>query len=254
MACAMLLSAGPLVEPANAQDGACKSEVITATGPPKIAIRRQRQLDGGGSAMREAVAAWTREAEARFGDEYKNWDRAKDSKFNCSPSGTASVQCTISGRPCTASSERRDPQRVERVRGDDDTRRSERRRDRASDRRGSVRSSRRDRDRYYDDDDDGEIQNYGYVRGQYLEDEDDYRYRGRRHRQHWRHGYWNGGRNRCAEVQYMLQACGYHVYRDGVCGPETADAVASFQSRNGLYPSGHANAYTTEVLIRRCIR
>jgi peptidoglycan hydrolase-like protein with peptidoglycan-binding domain len=52
----------------------------------------------------------------------------------------------------------------------------------------------------------------------------------------------------------MLQACGYYVVQDGVCGPETGGALARFQSRNGLYPSGHANAYTTELLIRRCIQ
>jgi peptidoglycan hydrolase-like protein with peptidoglycan-binding domain len=252
-ACALFLTAGPLVDPAEAQD-ACKGEVITATGPPKIAIRRQRQLDGGGSAMREAVAAWTREAESRFGNEFKNWDRAKDSKFNCSPSGTASVQCTISGRPCSVASERREPERVERVtrdrRDDDNGRRGDRRRDRI----GDTRGSRRDRD--YDDDRD--TQDYGYVRGQYLED-DDYRHHGRRHRHrhHWghRHGHhWGDGRNRCAEVQYFLQTCGYYVIRDGVCGPVTSEALASFQHRHGLYPSGYANSTTTEALIRRCIR
>ncbi len=259
-ACVTLLTFGPLLEPAHAQD-ACKNEVVTATGPPKIAIRRKRQLEGGGSAMREAVAAWQREAESRFGDEFKNWDRAKDSKFDCSPSGTASVQCTISGRPCTATSERRRAERIDRDRDDDDDngRRSERRRDRA----GKTRLSSRDprRERY--DEDDRDFQHYGYVSGQYIGD-DDYSFDGRRrhrhHRHHWgrrhhhHHHHWGDGRNRCAEVQYMLQACGYYVIRDGVCGSETSEALADFQYRHGLYGTGYANSTTTEALIRRCIR
>jgi peptidoglycan hydrolase-like protein with peptidoglycan-binding domain len=203
--------------------------------------------------MREAVAAWQREVETRFGDEFKNWDRAQDSKFDCSPSGTVSVQCTISGRPCLVTSERREPERVARDRRDDD----ERRGNRTSQTRVAGRAPRRER--YYKDD--RRIVNYGYVRGQYIDDDDDYRHDGRRHRHrhHWgrrhRHGHhWGHGRNRCAEVQYFLQACGYDVIRDGVCGPETSGALASFQHRHGLYGSGYANSTTTEALIRRCIR
>jgi hypothetical protein len=270
-ACAILFATGGVSQPASAQE-ACKSDVITATGPPKIAIRRQLQLEGGSSAMRVAVEAWEREAESRFGDEFKNWDRAKDSKFNCSPSGTASVQCTISGRPCHKSAERREPDRVPvvRDRDDDDDRRGERsRRDRISKARGRDRDrdddrydrgDRRDRrDRYRDEY--TERYGYGFLNEQYIDDEDDPRFRRghhhrhdhhRHHRHHWR---WGGdSRNYCAEAQYFLQDCGYSIVQDGACGPETAGALAQFQRRNGLYPSGHANAWTREVLIRRCVR
>lgn len=272
----MLFATGEVSQPANAQE-TCKSEVITATGPPKIAIRRQLQLEGGSSAMREAVAAWTREAESRFGEEFKSWDRAKDSKFNCSPSGTASVQCTISGRPCHSSAGRTEPDRVRDVgrdRGDD--RRGERtRRNRDSDarRRDWDDDDRHDRRRRSPRDEYIEHYGYGFLNEQYLEDDrNDRRYGrnrygysgyrhhrgddhyGRRHyghRHHWRWGY---SRNYCSEAQYFLQACGYYVVQDGVCGYQTSSAIASFQRRNGLYPTGQANAWTREVLIRRCVR
>lgn len=219
--------------------------------------------------MRVAVEAWEREAESRFGDEFKSWDRAKDSKFNCSPSGTASVQCTISGRPCHRSAERREPDRVRSVgRDDDDDRRGERsrrnrikearRRDRDDDDDRYDRRGRYDRgDRYRDEY--TERYGYGFLNEQYIDDEDDDRFRRRRHhhhhdyghRHHWR---WGGSRNYCGEAQYFLQDCGYSIVQDGVCGPETAGALAHFQRRNGLYPSGYANAWTREVLIRRCVR
>jgi hypothetical protein len=272
-ACAILFATGQGVEPANAQP-ACKNDVISATGRGKIAIRRQRQLEGGGSAMRDAVASWQREAESRFGDEFKNWDRAKDAKFDCSPSGTFTVQCTISGKPCHSSAERREPDRVE-IRDRDDDRRGERtRRNRISEaRRGDRDDDRYDRRRRTSRDDYIEHYGYGFLNEQYLEDdENDRRYGrnrygysghrhhrhhdhyGRRHYGHHHHWRWGYSRNYCSEAQYFLQACGYYVTQDGVCGEETAGAIASFQRRNGLYPTGQANAWTREVLIRRCVR
>jgi hypothetical protein len=266
--CALLLAAGPIAEPAQAQE-VCKSDVVIATGPPKIAIRRQRQLEGGGSAMRVAVEAWEREAESRFGPEFKKWNRAKDGKFDCAPSGTASVQCTLTGRPCHTSAEHRSPRRVVTDR-DDDRRGERRRRPRVGDaRRGDWDDDdRHDRRRLSDRDAYIEHYGYGYLNEQYLDDEENDRRFGRRrydhdhyrhrhhhhhryHRHHWRWGY---ARNYCAEAQYFLQACGYYVIQDGVCGYQTSSAIAAFQRRNGLYPSGQANAWTREVLIRRCIR
>jgi hypothetical protein len=266
-ACALLFATGQGVEPANAQP-ACKNDVITATGRGKIAIRRQRQLEGGGSAMRDAVATWEREAESKFGDEFKSWDRARNAKFDCAPSGTFTVQCTISGSPCHNSAERREPDRVV-VRDRDDDRRGERtRRSRISE----ARRRDRDDDRYdrrrRDRDDYIEHYGYGFLNEQYLEDDLNDRKYGRsrhgyghrhyghhhhhhHHRHHWRWGY---SRNYCSEAQFFLQSCGYHVVQDGVCGYETAGALASFQRRNGLYPTGQANAWTREVLIRRCVR
>ena len=213
--------------------------------------------------MRVAVEAWEREAESRFGDEFKKWNRAKDATFECSPTGTASVQCTLRGRPCHTTAEHRSPRRV--VTDRDDDRRGERsRRKRISEARRRDRDGDRyDRRRRSDRDDYIERYGYGFLAEQYLDDEENdrrygrsrrhgHRYGHRHHRRHyWR---WGRGRNYCSEAQYFLQSCGYYVVQDGVCGPETAGALASFQRRNGLYPSGHANAWTREVLIRRCVR
>jgi hypothetical protein len=84
--------------------------VITAVGRAKFRpFTKTKELEGRGSAMADAVAKWQRAAAARFGESYKLWGAARDTKFTCAPTksgkiiGTSFIGCTISGRPCAVS-------------------------------------------------------------------------------------------------------------------------------------------------------
>jgi hypothetical protein len=235
-ACVALLAASAWLAPASAQE--CKADRVTVKGPDKIAFRKQAQLEGRGSAMRVAIAAWEKEVAAKFGEDWNQWDLAKDKDENCenTKEGVVAnrVACTISARPCniaTASTPAEKKRRDAAV--DDDVRPRRGLRDRRSDfgrRRYDDdrrwRRSRWDRRRYSD-----------YRRD---DDRDDY--------------YWPEYRDYCSEAQFMLLECGYYVAYDGDCGPQTANALADFQWRNGLYPSGYPDHATRRALIRRCIR
>jgi hypothetical protein len=104
-ACATVLTLGLPVEQASAQGEACKAEVITVTGPRKGGVKRWTQaqeLEGKGAAMDGAVEAWERDADRKFGDDWKLWSKATDKSFNCEGGKglLSSVACTVSGRPC----------------------------------------------------------------------------------------------------------------------------------------------------------
>jgi hypothetical protein len=102
-ACSILLIASASQEPAIAQAGACKAEVVTVAGRPKIRPwNKRKELEGDGAAMDDAVAKWQREVGAKYGEQWEMWSRAKDTTFSCAPTGkiTGSIACTISGRPC----------------------------------------------------------------------------------------------------------------------------------------------------------
>lgn len=106
-ACATLLIAGALAEPASAQGDACKADIVTATGRGKFRpFTKTKELEGRGSAMADAVANWEREVGSRFGEQWKTWAGAKGTTFNCAPTktgkiiGSSFIGCTISGRPC----------------------------------------------------------------------------------------------------------------------------------------------------------
>ena len=107
-ACAALLAAGALGAPAGAQGDACKGSAVTAVGKAKFRpFSKTKELEGRGSAMDDAVASWQREVVARFGEQWKRWDTAKDTSFNCVPTkseklGLPVVACTVTGRPCAA--------------------------------------------------------------------------------------------------------------------------------------------------------
>jgi len=108
-ACATLLMAGALVEPASAQDERCKADIVTASGKGKFRpFTKTKELEGRGSAMADAVANWQQDVSAKFGEQWQSWSKAKDTTFNCAPTktgkiiGSSFIGCTISGRPCSA--------------------------------------------------------------------------------------------------------------------------------------------------------
>ncbi len=107
-ACTALLMAGALAVPAWAQEGACKTDVVTASGSGKFRFFKTKELEGRGSAMADAVKSWEREVDAKFGERWASWSKAKDTSFNCAPTktgkiiGSRFIGCTISGRPCFA--------------------------------------------------------------------------------------------------------------------------------------------------------
>lgn len=101
--------AGALAVPAEAQGDACKTDVVTASGRGKFRpFTKTKELEGRGSAMADAVKSWEREVDAKFGERWATWSKAKDTSFNCAPTktgkiiGTSFIGCTISGRPCLA--------------------------------------------------------------------------------------------------------------------------------------------------------
>jgi hypothetical protein len=108
-ACATVLTLGLPAERASAQSEACQPEVITVTGRSKGGVKRWTQtqeLEGKGAAMDDAVATWEREANGKFGEEWKLWTKAKDKSFNCAPAKGVllmGVACTVSARPCPSS-------------------------------------------------------------------------------------------------------------------------------------------------------
>jgi hypothetical protein len=98
----------PLVSadsPSASADG-CKAEVITVTGRTKGLIKtwtKQKELEGKGDALDIAVATWEREVNGKFGENWKQWSRAKDKSFECAPAKgqvVMGVACSVSGRPC----------------------------------------------------------------------------------------------------------------------------------------------------------
>jgi hypothetical protein len=102
-----LLIAGATMEPAGAQDDACKAGYVNATGRGKWRpFSRGKELEGNGAAMRDAVAAWEREVAATHGDRWKQWDLAVGKSHECGITQgrvlNNLVQCTIKGRPCAA--------------------------------------------------------------------------------------------------------------------------------------------------------
>jgi hypothetical protein len=107
-ACVALLVTGARVTPAGAQGDNCKGSAVTAVGKAKFRpFSKAKELEGRGSAMDDAVAAWQREVLARYGEQWKGWEKAKDTSFNCVPTkseklGLPVVACTVIGRPCAA--------------------------------------------------------------------------------------------------------------------------------------------------------
>jgi hypothetical protein len=108
-ACVALLVTGARVTPAGAQGDSCKGSAVTAIGKAKFRpFSKTKELEGRGAAMDDAVAAWQREVLARYGEQWKRWETAKDASFNCVPTkseklGLPVVACTVTGRPCAAS-------------------------------------------------------------------------------------------------------------------------------------------------------
>jgi hypothetical protein len=103
---AALLIAGATVEPASAQE-TCKSEYISAAGRGKWRpFSRDKELEGNGAAMRDAIAAWERKVAADLGDSWKQWALATGKSHECGVTQgkvlSNLVQCTIRGRPCPA--------------------------------------------------------------------------------------------------------------------------------------------------------
>ena len=270
---AALLVTSAWLAPASAQE--CKADRVTVTGPEKIAFRKKTQLEGGGSAMRVAIAAWEKEVAANVGEDWNQWDLAQDKDENCvnTKEGLVSntVACTLAARPCRAREDGDDKngkggdRTVEREDDRDRLRKSDRfrysegrrgRRDRDRDR-GRDRDRDRERDRYrwgaYDYD--GRYVGHGpqYYGGYRDRDDDDYRHR------RYRGGYDHYPRtwipsHLCGEAQLLLYECGYGVAPDSYCGYRTGRAIASFQYRHGLRPSGYPNESTMAALINSCGR
>lgn len=99
-------SAPVLGDSASARAEECKADVVTASGRGKFRpFNKTKELEGRGSAMADAVAAWQREVGDKFGEPWKLWSKAKEAKFECVPTksseiGGSVIGCTISGRPC----------------------------------------------------------------------------------------------------------------------------------------------------------
>ena len=108
-ACAALFAAGGGVEPASAQGDACKADVVTTSGRSKLRFRaktQQKELEGDGAAKADAIVNWEKQVAKSFGDDWKQWSKAKDTTFDCEANkarvlGTF-IACTVSGRPCMA--------------------------------------------------------------------------------------------------------------------------------------------------------
>lgn len=110
-ACAALLIAGALAEPARAQDTVCKDDVVSISGRAKFRpFTKTKELEGRGAAMADAVANWEREVGTRFGAKWSRWSRATNTTFTCEATktgkviGSSFIGCTISGRPCARTS------------------------------------------------------------------------------------------------------------------------------------------------------
>jgi hypothetical protein len=105
--CGALLISGALAEPAVAQGVACKSDAVTAAGRAKFRpFSKTKELEGRGAAMADAVAKWQQEVGTRFGEPWRTWSNAKDTRVECAPTkegkiGSSFIGCTISGRPCS---------------------------------------------------------------------------------------------------------------------------------------------------------
>ena len=284
-ACVALLVTGAWIAPASAQE--CKAEPVTVKGPEKIAFRKQTQLEGGGSAMRVAIAAWEKEVAAKIGEDWNQWDFAKEKDTNCenTKEGVISntVACTLSARPCRAREDGEDKNGEDRKGVERDvTRDGDRDRRRKSDRfrysEGKrFRDRNRDRDRGRDgDDDEWDRERYKNQHrhrwgaydydGRYVGYGRQY-YGGHRHRDGYghRHRYYGGGRydhyprtwipsHLCGEAQLLLYECGYGVAPDSYCGYRTSRAITRFQYRHGLRASGYPNESTMMALINSCGR
>lgn len=116
--CAGLLVLGTLAMTAGAQtrdrdrgpsepgDERCKREIIKAGGKASFALfSRQRELEGRGAAMQNAIANWQREVRAKYGEQWMQYEQAADAGKDCQPSGIGAIgkriiRCTIAGRPC----------------------------------------------------------------------------------------------------------------------------------------------------------
>jgi hypothetical protein len=274
-ACVALLVTSAWIAPASAQE--CKNERVTVTGPDKIAFRKKTQLEGGGSAMRVAIAAWEQEVAAKVGEEWNQWDIARDKRQDCenTKEGTFAnrVACTISARPCRARED--GPQDAERdVTKEGDRPRKSARFPYSEGRRGRHRDRDRDWDR--DSDRDRDREKFRYRWGAY---DYDGRYRGygpqyyghygHRHYGGYRRRHYDGYRHRhyhdhyprtwipshlCGEAQLLLYECGYSVGTGSYCGHRTGRAISGFQRRHGLYPSGYPNERTMMALINVCGR
>jgi hypothetical protein len=101
-----LLATGAWVEPARAQGEACKADTIEVEGPAKFRFLKKRALEGRGSALNNAIAAWEREVKAKFGEQWAKWSNAKGTSVDCDSTktgriGSRVIGCTISGRPCS---------------------------------------------------------------------------------------------------------------------------------------------------------
>lgn len=110
-ACAALLIAGALAEPARAQDTVCKDDVVSTSGRAKFRpFTKTKELEGRGAAMADAVANWEREVGTKFGAKWGTWTRATNTTFTCAATktgkviGSSFIGCTISGRPCARTS------------------------------------------------------------------------------------------------------------------------------------------------------
>jgi hypothetical protein len=107
--CAALFAAGAGVEPATAQGDVCKADVVTTSGRAKLRFRaksKEKELEGDGAAKTDAIAKWERQVADSFGNDWKQWSKAKDTTFDCEANkarivGTF-ISCTVSGRPCLA--------------------------------------------------------------------------------------------------------------------------------------------------------
>ena len=159
-ACAALLIAGALAQPARAQDVTCKDDAVSISGRAKFRpFTKTKELEGRGSAMADAVANWEREVGTRFGAKWGTWSRATNTTFSCEATktgkviGSSFIGCTISGRPCARTS----PLAGAIVEDDDgkEVRRPRGKRDRVDeeDDGNEVRRPRGKRDRVDDDDD-----------------------------------------------------------------------------------------------------
>jgi hypothetical protein len=95
------------LEGASAQPGECKADFVAVSGRGKFRpFSKNKELEGRGTAMADAVADWEREVGDKFGKRWKLWSEAKDKSFDCAQAGgkviDGLITCTIQGRPCAS--------------------------------------------------------------------------------------------------------------------------------------------------------
>jgi hypothetical protein len=99
VAAGMLLTTGLLPRPvaAQQQEERCKNTELSASGSATIF--------GEGRARRLAILNWQREVRAKYGEQFTDFAKARNGRFECSQAGLGTIgklerRCTVYATPC----------------------------------------------------------------------------------------------------------------------------------------------------------